>query len=285
MRRTIAVLLTAVALVAVACGSSSETKTPSTQAPVAQATTAPAAPAASVEAATDDIGVNLVVAPAVKGRVDEALVLDAYRRAVAQGERDFGITPKRTVTLYIDPDSAIGLEDALGLSAGNSIHLRAGRTQRMDSLMPLMMHEYTHVLQHQIARLRPQWWIEGQAEHESQRVLDPGKSTQAQKSLFRSLASDVRAGRAPSLNEDLRGSGAWKDYIDKSGSGKAYGWGQAAVSFIESKAGFEGVARLMKDTTGPNSLTSWDEAVQRETGLDPEQFEAGLKSWLVQQNA
>src|SRR6266508_4639028 len=67
------------------------------------------------EEAGDDL--TIVVAPSLTGRVDEALVRDAYRRAAAQGERDFGIRPQRPVTVYVDPDGAAGLEDALGLSA------------------------------------------------------------------------------------------------------------------------------------------------------------------------
>lgn len=233
-------------------------------------------------ALADDTGVTLVVAPSVQGRVDQALVLEAYRRAVAQGERDFGIVPQRPVTIYIDPDSAIGLEDALGLSARYAIHLRAGRTQRMETLLPLMLHEYTHVLQYSIGRLRPQWWIEGQAEHESQRILDPGTAARNRRSLLASLASDVKGGRAPSLATLRTGSG-WDEYVKKSGPGKAYGWGNAAVAFIEDGWSFDAVARIMKDAEGPNTLGSFDEAVRRETGLDAVGFESGLRAWLLKQ--
>ena len=230
----------------------------------------------------DDSGVTLVVAPGVQERVDQALVLDAYRRAVAQGERDFGLRPLRPVTIYIDPDSAIGLEDALGLSARYAIHLRAGRAQRMESLLPLMMHEYMHVLQYSVGRLRPQWWIEGQAEHEAQRIVDPGRAAQNRRSLLATLATDVKSGRAPAL-ATLRGSTGWDEYIKKSGSGRAYGWGQAAVTFIEDGWGFDAVARVVKDTEGPNTLGSFDEAVRRETGLNPAEFESSLRAWLLKQ--
>lgn len=255
---------------ATACGQAER----AAQEPAAEATAA-----VVQEAAGDDSGVNLVVAPAVQGDVDEALVLQAYRRAVEQGERDFGIRPARTVTIYIDPDRAIGLEDALGLSARYAIHLRAGRAKRMDTLMPLMMHEYTHVLQYQTGRLRPQWWIEGQAEHEAQRVVDPGRAAQNLTGLRRQLAADVRGGRAPDLAQ-LRGSNAWDQYIKRSGAGKAYGWGQAAVSYIEDGWGFDAVRRIFADTTGQNMLSSFDEAVRRETGLDLSEFESGLRDWL-----
>jgi len=275
MRTVFLGLIAALALVGGACSRVGE------KPPVASAPQAPAA-TPDISAVADDTGVNLIVAPGVKGRVDEALVLDAFRRSVAQGEKDFGIRPVHTIALYIDPDGAIGLEDALGLSSKNAIHLRAGRTQRMDSLLPLMMHEYTHVLQHQIGRLRPQWWIEGQAEHESQRILDPGKAEQNRRALVRQLASDVRAGRAPALDQ-LRGNTAWDTYVDKSGAGRAYGWGNVAVAFIEDRAGFEGVARVMLDASGPNSLTTFDESVRRETGLGPQEFDAALKQWLLQQ--
>jgi len=241
-------------------------------------------PPAAAESGTvaDDTGVTLVVAPAVQGRVDEPLVLEAYRRAVAQGERDFGLRPERPVTIYVDPDSTIGLEDALGLSARYAIHLRAGRAQRMESLLPLMMHEYMHVLQYSVGRLRPQWWIEGQAEHEAQRILDPGRASQNRRSLFGTLAADVKNGRAPALTT-LRGSTGWDEYIKKSGSGRAYGWGQAAVTFIEDGWGFDAVTRIVKDTEGPNTLGSFDDAVRRETGLTPSEFESSLRAWLLKQ--
>jgi hypothetical protein len=243
-----------------------------------------AVPAATEDTATEDTdtGVTIVVAPSVQGRVNESLVLEAYRRAFAQGEQDFGLRPKQPVTIYIDPDNAIGLEDALGLSAKNAIHLRAGRTQSMNSLLPLMMHEYTHVLQYNVGRLRPQWWIEGQADHQSQRVLDPGRAAQNRRSLLSSLAADVRRDRAPSL-ASLRGSMAWDEYVKRSGAGKAYGWGNAAVAFIEDGWGFDAVTRIATDATGPNTLSSFDEAIRRETGLDPAAFERELRAWVLQQ--
>lgn len=229
-----------------------------------------------------DADVSIVIAPGVKGRVDEALVLDAYRRAAAKGEQDFGIRPERPLTIYIDPDSAIGLEDALGLSAKYAIHLRAGRAQRMETLMPLMMHEYMHVLQYDTGRLRPQWWIEGQAEHQAQRVIEPSRAQRNREALLSSLAADLRNGRAPSL-VSLRGSIGWDEYIKRSGAGRAYGWGQAAVSFIEDGWGFDAVTRIVTDSTGPNTTSSFDEAVRRETGLDAAQFEQGLHEWLLRQ--
>lgn len=229
-----------------------------------------------------DADVSIVVAPAVRGRVDEALVLDAFRRAVAQGEQDFGIRPERPVTIYVDPDSAIGLEDALGLSSRYAIHLRAGRAGRMESLMPLMMHEYMHVLQYDIGRLRPQWWIEGQADHQGQRVEDPGRAARERKALLASLASDVDKGRAPSL-ASLRGSTGWDEYIKRSGAGRAYGWGHAAVAFIEDGWGFDAVKRIATDSAGPNTYGSFDDAIRRETGLDAAGFEKGLHGWLLRQ--
>lgn len=253
-----------------------------TSAPPPQAASQATATIDDTSALEADSGVSIVVAPAVEGRVDQALVLDAYRRAVTQGEKDFGFRPERPVTIYIDPDGAIGLEDALGLSSKNAIHLRAGRAQRMDSLLPLMMHEYTHVLQHNVGRLRPQWWVEGQADHESGRVQDPGRAAQSRRSLLGSLASDVRNNRAPPL-ASLRGSTGWDEYIKKAGAGKAYGWGNAAVTYIEDGWGFDAVGRIMKDTTGPNTLGSFDEAIRRETGLDAAQFESGLRSWVLKQ--
>src|SRR5215207_4856844 len=98
---------------------------------VQQAEPQVATQAVADDAITEDAhtGVTIVVAPSIRGRVNESLVLDAYRRAYAQGEQDFGLRPKQPVTIYVDPDSVIGLEDALGLSAKNAIHLRAGRAQ------------------------------------------------------------------------------------------------------------------------------------------------------------
>lgn len=249
-------------------------------------TAATVEPVPSVAAGNDaavDADVSIVVAPSVEGRVDEALVLAAYRRAVAQGEQDFGIRPERPVTIYIDPDSAIGLEDALGLSAKYAIHLRAGRAGRMETLMPLMMHEYMHVLQYDTGRLRPQWWIEGQAEHQAQRVTDPGRAERNRASLLSSLAGDVRSGRAPSL-ASLRGSTGWDEYIKRSGAGRAYGWGQAAVTFIEDGWGYDAVTRIVTDRTGANTYGSFDEAIRRETGLDAAQFEQGLHEWLLRRS-
>src|SRR3712207_4321386 len=65
-------------------------------------------PAATSETSAEGEDVNLVVAPSLQGEVDEALVRDAYRRAVAIGVRDFGIRPQRPVTIYVDPDTALG---------------------------------------------------------------------------------------------------------------------------------------------------------------------------------
>jgi hypothetical protein len=275
VHRRLSVIVLALALVLAACGRSSEVGVATAPADQPEASAAADAPG-------EDDGVTIVVAPAVQGKVDEALVLDAYRRAVAQGERDFGTRPERPVTVYVDPDSAIGLEDALGLSARNAIHLRAGRAQRMDTLLPLMMHEYMHVLQYNAHRLRPQWWIEGQADHQAQRVVDPGRAASMRRSLYSSLASDVRNNRAPSL-ASLRGSTGWDEYVKRSGAGKAYGWGHAAVAYIEDGWGFDAVARLVRDTEGPNTLGSFDEAIRRETGLGPAEFEAGLRTWLLKQ--
>ena len=249
----------------------------------------PAEPPAAAQVEADDAtgpeadsGVTIVVAPSLTGRVDDSLVLEAYRRAAAQGEEDFGLRPRRPVTVYVDPDSAIGLEDALGLSAKNAIHLRAGRARSMGSLLPLMMHEYMHVLQYNVGRLRPQWWIEGQADHQAQRVLDPGRAAQNRRALLSSLAADVRAGRAPELST-LRGNTGWDEYVKRSGAGKAYGWGHAAVAFIEDGWGFEAVQRIVTSTDGTNSLNSFDEAVRRETGLDPAAFERELRAWVLEQ--
>jgi hypothetical protein len=279
MRRVPLLALVLLAVALVACDRSERTGDQARAPAATPAATEPAAEASAVAAESD---LEVVIAPGVQGRVDEALIREAFRRAVDQGERDFGLLPERTVTVYVDPDSAIGLEDALGLSARTAIHLRAGRTTRLDSLLPLMMHEYTHVLQYQIGRLRPQWWIEGQADHQAQRVLDPGRAARERTTLLRSLGSDVRANRAPAL-ADLRGSTGWDEYIKRSGAGKAYGWGHAAVAFIEDGWGFAAVSRIMRDADGPNTLSSFDAAVQRETGLGPAEFEAGLRAWLVKQ--
>jgi hypothetical protein len=246
----------------------------------------PAAPGTAPSTITDappaDELIALVIAPSVAGTVDEKLISEAFRIAVAQGEHDFGLRPARTITVYIDPDNAIGLEDALGLSAKNAIHLRAGRTRSLGSLLPLMMHEYTHVLQYQTGRLRPQWWIEGQAEHQSLRVRDAAAAERERRALFSRLAADVRAGRAPELAQ-LRGSLAWDEYIRKAGAGKAYGWGHAAVAFIEDRAGFAGVVRIFTDTEGPNTLSRFDELIETVTGLSPEAFDDALKQWVAQQ--
>jgi hypothetical protein len=224
----------------------------------------------------------VVIAPSVAGSVDEALVRQAFQLAVAQGERDFGLRSERTITVYVDPDTAIGLEDALGLSAKNAIHLRAGRTRSMNALLPLMMHEYTHVLQYQMARLRPQWWVEGQADHEALRVREIAAAERERRALYSRLAEDVRRGRDPELAE-LRGSFAWDEYIRKAGAGKAYGWGNAAVAFIEDRAGFGGVVQIMTDTDGPNTLGRFDDLVATVTGLRPAEFDAALKEWVTQQ--
>jgi hypothetical protein len=276
MRALAALTLLIVTALAVACGGA-DTGTPSTTNTEQQ----PTADVASDEPAVDS-DVSIVVAPTIRGRVDEALILDAFRRAADQGMQDFGIRPERPVTIYIDPDSAIGLEDALGLSSRYAIHLRAGRTGRMETLLPLMMHEYMHVLQYDIGRLRPQWWIEGQADHQGQRVVEPGRAARDQKALLESLASDVEKGRAPSL-ASLRGNTGWDEYIKRSGAGRAYGWGRAAVAYIEDGWGFEAVKRIATDTTGPNTYGSFDEAIRRETGLDAAQFEQGLHDWLLRQ--
>lgn len=275
MRHSLLGLIAALALLAGACGR------PLDSGPAAQEQPSVATAVAESQVAADT-GVNLVIAPSVKGQVDEALILDAFRRAVEQGEKDYGLRPERTVTIYVDPDSAIGLEDALGLSSKSAIHLRAGQTRRPETLLPLMMHEYTHVLQHQIGRLRPQWWIEGQADFASRRILDPDRAARVRTALIRQLAADVRNNRAPSLAE-LRGNGSWNEYVQRAGAGRAYGWGNGAVTFIEDGWGFDAVARIMTDTTGPNTLSSFDEAVRRETGLGPAEFEAGLRTWLLNQ--
>jgi len=277
MRALVVTSLLALAVLVAACGGAGS-GAPSATDTQDQATST----VATEDETAVDSDVSIVVAPAVKGRIDEALILDAFHRAVAQGEQDFGIRPERPVTIYIDPDSAIGLEDALGLSSRYAIHLRAGRTNRMDSLMPLMMHEYMHVLQYDIGRLRPQWWIEGQADHQGQRVVEPGRASRERKALLSSLASDVEKGRAPSL-ASLRGSTGWDEYIKRSGAGRAYGWGHAAVAFIEDGWGFDAVKRIATDNTGPNTYGSFDEAIRRETGLDVAQFQQGLHDWLLRQ--
>jgi hypothetical protein len=277
MRVLAALSLLIVTALAVACGGA--------DAGISSTTNTEQQPAADVASSDEpvvDSDVSIVVAPSISGRVDEALILDAFRRAADKGEQDFGIRPERPVTIYIDPDSAIGLEDALGLSSRYAIHLRAGRTGRMETLLPLMMHEYMHVLQYDIGRLRPQWWIEGQADHQGQRVVEPGRAARDRKALIASLASDVEKGRAPSL-ASLRGSVGWDEYIKRSGAGRAYGWGQAAVAFIEDGWGFDAVKRIATDTTGPNTYGSFDEAIRRETGLDAAQFEQGLHDWLLHQ--
>ena len=243
--------------------------------------TVEAAPAAAEPESTSD-EVNIVVAPSLAGTVDEQLIRTAFRQAVAQGERDFSLRPKRTITVYVDPDSSIGLEDALGLSAKYAMHLRAGRARSMSGLMPLMMHEYTHVLQYQIGRLRPQWWIEGQADHEAVRVRDPASAERERRALYGRLADDVRAGRAPDLSS-LRGSLAWDEYVKKAGASKAYGWGHAAVAFIEDRAGFQGVVRIVTDAEGPNTMGRFDDVVREVTGLGPAEFDAALKRWVTQQ--
>jgi len=209
-------------------------------------------------------------------------VREAFRRAVEQGERDFGLRPTRRITVYIDPDDAAGLEDALGLSQKYAIHLRAGRATSLPALLPLMMHEYTHALQYQLGRLRPQWWVEGQADHEAQRVRDPAAAARERRTLFVQLASDVRSGRAPNLSS-LRGSLAWDEYVKKAGAGKAYGWGHAAVAFIEARAGFDAVRRIMTDSEGPNTLGRFDELIQEVTGLSPAEFDAAVKQWVLDQ--
>lgn len=244
----------------------------------------PAAPAMAADTTGDDaLDVPIVVIAAdVRGQVDEAMVREAFRRAVEQGERDFGLRPTRRITIYIDPDDAAGLEDALGLSQKYAIHLRAGRATSLPALLPLMMHEYTHALQYQVGRLRPQWWVEGQADHEAQRVRDPAAAARERRTLFAQLASDVRTGRAPNLSS-LRGSLAWDDYVKKAGAGKAYGWGHAAVAFIEARAGFDAVRRIMTDTEGPNTLGRFDELIQEVTGLSPGEFDAAVKQWVLEQ--
>ncbi len=246
--------------------------------------TPPAVPATPADTAADDaLDVPIVVVAAdVRDRVDEAVVREAFRRAVEQGEHDFGLRPTRRITIYIDPDSAAGLEDALGLSQKYAIHLRASRATSLSALLPLMMHEYTHALQYQVGRLRPQWWVEGQADHEAQRVRDPAAAARERRALFAQLASDVRTGRAPDLSS-LRGSLAWDEYVKKAGAGKAYGWGHAAVAFIEARAGFDAVRRIMTDTDGPNTLGRFDELIQETTGLSPQEFDAAVKQWVVAQ--
>lgn len=254
-------------------------------APIATPTSGATASVTALDPPPDDAPngeATFVIAPSVRGEVDEKLLRDAYARVVAQGEKDFGLRAEHGVTIYVDPDSSIGLEDALGLSAKTSIHLRAGRAQRLDTLLPLLLHEYTHVLQYQTGRLRPQWWIEGQADHESWRIRDPGQAARDRRALIRDFASDIKGGRAPAL-ADLRGSTDWDAYIKRSGASKAYGWGNIATTFIEDGWGMAAVARVMTSADGPNSLNSFDAAVQRETGLAPAEFESALRAWILKQ--
>lgn len=265
--------LAALLLATVAAGCRPDSNRTTTAPPASD----PSAVGATVTAADD--GVTIIVARDVSGSIDEALIRQAFRQVVAQGERDFGLEPERTVTIYIDPDSAIGLESALGLSQKYAIHLRAGRSRSMNSLLPLLMHEYTHFLQYQTGRLRPQWWIEGQADHQALRVREPAAAERERRTVYGRLADDVRSGRAPQLSE-LRGSTAWDNYVKKAGAGAAYGWGNAAVGFIEARAGYAGVVRIMTDRDGPNTLGRFDELVRELTGLDPTQFDAALKQWL-----
>jgi hypothetical protein len=268
-------LITALLLIA-ACRGGNEG--PSVPAAATGAVAATAAPAGADASPNEPV---IVVAPGVSG-VDEAVVREAFRRAANQAEADYGSRPSHTITVYIDPDSAIGLEDALGLSQKYAIHLRAGRARGLNGLLPLIMHEYTHSLQYQIGRLRPQWWVEGQADFQALRVQDPGSAARQRHDLYTRLAADVRSGHAPKL-ADLRGGLGWDDYIRKAGAGKAYGWGNAAVAFIESKGGIDAVRKVMTDTTGPNTLSSFDQAVQDVTGLDPVAFDIALKQWVVEQ--
>lgn len=246
--------------------------------PARDASSPPPAVAADADAAAD--GATIVIAPSVSG-VDASLVRAAFRRVVEQGQRDFGLRPAHTVTIYVDPDRAIGLEDAVGLSQKNAIHLRAGHVRSMGSLLPLMMHEYTHVLQYQTGRLRPQWWTEGQADYQALRVREPAAAERERRALYSRLAEDVRSGRAPRLAE-LRGGLSWDAYIKKAGAGKAYGWGNAAVAMIEDRAGFAGVVRVMTDREGENTLARFDEVVRQVTGLGPDEFDAALKQWVTQ---
>lgn len=262
-----------IAVLAIAC-----------RAPAHTVSQPPAAPATATDTTSDDaLDVPIiVVAAGVRDRVDETVVREAFRRAVEQGERDFGLRPTRRITIYIDPDDATGLEDALGLSQKYAIHLRASRARSLPALLPLMMHEYTHALQYQVGRLRPQWWVEGQADHEAQRVRDPAAAERERRTLFAQLASDVRTGQAPNLS-NLRGSLAWDEYVKKAGAGKAYGWGHAAVAFIEARAGFDAVRRIMTDTEGPNTLSRFDELIRETTGLAPHEFDAAVKQWVLEQ--
>ena len=224
----------------------------------------------------------IVVAETVRSSVDEAVVREAYRRVVELGERDFGVRPERTINLYVDPDSALGLEEALGLSQKTAIHLRASYTRNLNTLLPLLLHEYTHVLQYQMSRLRPQWWVEGQADHAALRIRPPAEAERERRALYGRLAADVRANRAPAL-ADLRSSIGWDAYIRRSGSGRAYGWGNAAVAFIEDQAGFAAVRRIFTDQDGPNTLSRFDDLVRELTGLGPTEFDAALKQWVTQQ--
>lgn len=241
-------------------------------------------PAATFDA-TDPAGpaddLNVVIAHGVRDSVDESVIRDAFRRAVAQAEQDYGLRPEHPVTVYVDPDNALGLEDALGLSQKSAIHLRAGQTRNLQALLPLMMHEYTHVLQYQSGRLRPQWWVEGQADFQSLRLRDMPAAERERRALYSRLSDDVRSGRAPKLST-LRGGIGWDEYIKKAGAGKAYGWGNVAVAFIEDRGGFAAVARIMTDGDGPNTLGRFDDLVRDATGLGPEEFDAALKQWVVQ---
>lgn len=223
----------------------------------------------------------VVVAPSVRN-VDEALIRQAFRQVLEKGLADYAVRPQRTIIIYVDPDSATGLEDALGLSQKNAIHLRAGRTRTMSSLLPLLMHEYTHSLQYQAGRLRPQWWIEGQADYQALRIQEPGSAGRQRRMLYQDLARDVRAGRAVNL-ADLRSGSDWDSYVKSKGPTKAYGWGNAATQFIEAKGGLDAVRRVMLDKDGPNTLSRFDVIVQEVTGLGPDEFDAALKQWVVEQ--
>src|SRR5215204_2666594 len=116
MKRPLIALVLGLGLMLGACARASETAGPAVSEARAQAQAEAQAlaeaPAEDTSALAADTGVSIVVAPAVQGRVDEALVLEAYRRVAAQGEKDFGMRPTSPVMIYIDPDSAIGLEDA-----------------------------------------------------------------------------------------------------------------------------------------------------------------------------
>lgn len=284
MNQRIARPATILILALVLLGSCSRSR-PRVNAPIAAPTLVTGAGVTALDPPTDEApnaDATFVIAPSVRGQVDEKLLRDAFARVVAQGEQDFGLRIEHGITIYVDPDSSIGLEDALGLSAKTAIHLRAGRAQRLDTLLPLLLHEYTHVLQYQLGRLRPQWWIEGQADHESGRIRDPGQAARDRRALIHDFAGDIKGGRAPALAE-LRGSTSWDAYIKRSGASKAYGWGNIATSFIEDGWGMAAVARVMKSADGPNSLGSFDASIQRETGLAPAEFESALRAWIVKQ--